>query len=277
MSDVLQFEPIFPSHAIERCGVTITFSEMLPSKAFQRAVEQSQNRFRSAGLEAIGGGQGRASIGFQIDIASGQTTPLSPGLATSAFATPDKATQFIIAPNYLAVRTNSYVRWRPFAGQIGEFILPLIGTYADTVSVSSVQLDYTDRFLWTGDWGTFDWRMLLKGDGRFVAARASEGHRLWHTHSGWFDETSEVRRLVNVNVDLSDFIQSDRTVPSIAILSLMRDDIPSGGTRYDDAASIQTCLDQLHTGLKALLGEIVTEPMAERISLSAQDPDAGLN
>jgi hypothetical protein len=53
----------------------------------------------------------------------------------------------------------------------------------------------------------------------------------------------------------------------------MRDEVPLGVSRYDDAASIQACLEQLHNELKSLLGQIINEPMAERISLSAQASD----
>ena len=221
----------------------------------------------------IGGAPGTATVGFQLDIASGRAMPLTSGLAPAVFATTDRATQFIIAPNSMTARTTSYVRWAPFAGQIDALMLPLVSMYSDVISVSSIQLDYVDRFLWTGDWGNFEWRALLRSDGQFLAARAAEGHRLWHTHSGWFDESAEGRRLVNVNVDLADFQRSEGSVPSVAILTLMRDEVPPAVSRYGDAASVQACLEQLHNELKSLLGHIITEPMAERISLSAQASD----
>ncbi len=270
MNDQPQFEPIFPSHAIERCGAAVTFSESLPAKAFQKVLDQVQGRFRSAGLEWIAGAPAVGAVGFQVNIATGQALPLTPGVGPAVFATADRATQFVIAPNSLTARTTSYVRWSPFAGQIEELMLPLVGLYSDVVSVGNVQLDYVDRFLWTGDWSNFDWRSLLRSDGQFLAARAAEGHRYWHSHSGWFDEGAEGRRLVNVNVDLADFQRSEAFVPSVSILTLMRDDAPPGVSRYDDAASIQACLEQLHNELKSLLGQIITEPMAERINLSAQ-------
>jgi uncharacterized protein (TIGR04255 family) len=270
MSTQPQFEPIFPSHAIERCGAAVTFSEHLPVKVFQKVLDQVQERFRKGGLEWIAGAPGSAAVGFQFNMGTGQALPLAPGVGPAVFATTDRATQFIIAPNSMTARTTSYVRWAPCAGQIEELMLPLISLYSDVVSVANVQLDYVDRFLWTGDWSNFDWRALLRSDGQFLAARAAEGHRLWHSHSGWFDERDEGRDLVNVNVDLMEFQRPEGTVPSIAILTLMRDDVAG---RYDDAASVQACLEKLHYGLKSLLGQIINEPMAKRISLYAEASD----
>jgi hypothetical protein len=127
MNDQPQFEPIFPSHAIERCGAAITFSEALPTKVFQKVVEQVQARFRTFGLESIVGAPGTGTFGFQFDMASGRAVPLTPtpGLGPAIFATPDRSTQFIVAPNSMTARTTSYVRWSPFAGQIEALLLPL--------------------------------------------------------------------------------------------------------------------------------------------------------
>jgi uncharacterized protein (TIGR04255 family) len=272
MSDHPQFEPIFPSHAIERCGAAVTFSEPLPSKAFQRVLEQVQSRFRSAGLEWIAGVPGSRAVRFQIDVASGQTTPIAPGAGPAVFTTTDRSTQFIIAPDSLTARTTSYVRWAPFVGSIEELMLPLVGVYSEVVSAASVQLDYVDRFLWTGDWSSFDWRTLLKADGRFLATKAAK-HRLWHNHSGWFEESAQGRRLINVNVDLSDFNRSEGPVPSIAILTLMREDVAPEAPRFGDAPSVQACLEQLHNDLKTLLAHIIIDQMAERISLNAPASD----
>jgi uncharacterized protein (TIGR04255 family) len=282
-----QFEPIFPAHAIERCGATVTFSEPLPTKAFQRVVDGVQRRFRNAGLEMIGGTAAPpGAVGIQVDMASGQATPITTPLP-AVFATADRASQFVIAPNSLTARTNSYVRWEPFAGQMEELLLPAIANYSDVVSVVSVQIDYVDRFVWTGDWSNFDWRKLLRTDGKFIASHAAE-HRQWHTHSGWFESATGRRRLVNVNIDLSDYRHSESLVPSIAILTLMRHDLPdsvgggapvpfdpAGGpvVRLEDAASVQGILEELHNELKTLLGQVITDSMARRISLYAKASD----
>lgn len=263
------FEPLFPSHAIERCAASIAFAQELPVKAFHRVVERARASFRNAGLESIGGAQ---TIGIQVDIASGRTTPIE-GPRPAIFMTTDQAMQFIIAPNSLTVRTGRYVRWQPFAGQIEELLLPLLDGYVDVVSIANIQLEYLDRFLWTGDWSTFRWRDLLQEDGPFLSRGVSQAQAQWHVHNGWFENITGGRRLVNVNIDLVDVTRQDGIVPSVGILTLIRDivpeQVPGGPVRYGDGPSVQAGLEQLHKELKTVLEQIITAPMAERIGLKA--------
>src|ERR1700692_588425 len=102
-------------------------------------------------------------MGLQFDMATGKTIPLS-GPGPMIFSSPDRATQFILTQNSLSARTGRYVRWEPFAGQIEDLILPLITLYTDVVSIQNVQLDYLDRFLWSGNWSDFDWKKLIRDD-----------------------------------------------------------------------------------------------------------------
>jgi uncharacterized protein (TIGR04255 family) len=282
MNDHPHFEPMFPSHAIERCVATVTFAEALPAKAFQKAIDRARNPLRNAGLEASP--TAAAMVGIQID-ASGRTSPLT-GPGPSIFMTADRAVQLIVAPNSLALRTGRYVRWEPFAGQIDELVLPFIDDFVDVLSISNIQLEYLDRFLWIGDWSTFQWRDLLRADGEFVASKAAAAPTQWHTHSGWFQHEPGFRRLVNVNIDVAETIQTPidsvsegspaipATVPSVGILTLMRDDQPGQApeqpAKYDSSPTVQAGFEQLHRELKGLLGDIITPQMATRIGLRAE-------
>jgi uncharacterized protein (TIGR04255 family) len=272
MNGTPHFEPIFPAHAVERCGATITFSEALPAKAFEKYLERARTIFRNAGFQPL-----PSPVSFQIDATTGRATPLT-GVGPSIFVTSDQATQFFIAQNSLAARTGRYVRWQPFAGQIEEVIVPLVDLYADIVSIQSVQVDYLDRFMWTGTWANLDWRSLIREDGGFVAGRVSSVAGPWHSHSGWFEEVEGVRRLINVNIDLVDFAKSgEPAAPSVGILTLMRDNVVSdaAATRtYENGSSVQAGLEELHNDLKILLGQIITDAAAKRVALNVERTNA---
>jgi uncharacterized protein (TIGR04255 family) len=281
MNDHPHFEPMFPSHAIERCAATVTFAESLPAKAFQKAVELARNVARNAGLEPLPASA--AMVGFQFDASSGRTTPVT-GPGPNIFLTADRAMQLIVAPNSLALRTGRYVRWQPFAGEIDELVLPLLDNFVDVLSISHIQLEYLDRFVWTGNWNTFQWRELLRDDGQFVAGKAASALAQWHTHSGWFQDQPGIRRLINVNIDVGDVVPvptdippegsvvTPTAVPSVGIVTLMRDDqssqAPEEPAKYDSSPSVQAGLEQLHNELKSLLGQIIEPQMATRIGLS---------
>jgi hypothetical protein len=46
MADAPRFDPIFPAHAIERCGITVVFREPLPERPFGRAVASGRRRHK---------------------------------------------------------------------------------------------------------------------------------------------------------------------------------------------------------------------------------------
>jgi uncharacterized protein (TIGR04255 family) len=273
MNDSPHFEPIFPSHAIERCAAMVIFEQQLPAKALQKVVDQAQSSFRNAGLETVSG----ANIGMQLDFVTGRATPLPPGAGPTIFTSRDRATNFIIAPNALTVQTGRYVRWQPFAGQFEELMLPFVQAYADIVSITSLQLEYLDRFIWTGDWGNLQLEHLLRPDSGFVVERAALSHGQWHSHSGWFDGEGAKRRLVNVNIDLVEFVPPrgpPLAAPSVGITTLIREmpgPVSDQPTQYIEATSVQGDLEQLHFDLKTLLGEIIMPSLAQRIGLTAQD------
>jgi uncharacterized protein (TIGR04255 family) len=274
MDEAPHFEPLFPSHAIERCGAAIAFTEVLPAKPFEKVLDHARSNFRNAGLEQLGGPTPTPpglihQVGFQVDMSSGVATALS-GPMPLIFVTPDRATQFIVSPNSLTARTGRYVRWQPFAGQLEELMLSLVGGYADIVSIANIQLDYVDRFCWTGDWRDFRWHDLLREDGSFLTRKAAAATTQWHSHTGWFEEIQGGRRLCNVNIDAADVVRPEGTVPSIAILTLMRDLAlaqEGGPPRYIDGVSVQAGLEQLQNELKTLLGQIILPSMAQRIGL----------
>jgi uncharacterized protein (TIGR04255 family) len=272
---------MFPSHAIERCVATVTFSEALPAKFYQKVLERARTITRTGGLDALT--TPSAMVGFQIDASTGRASPLT-GPGPSVFATADRAMQLIVASNSLTLRTGRYVRWQPFAGELEELLLPLVDNFVEVLSISNIQLEYLDRFLWTGDWSTFQWRELLMADGQFVAGTAAAASAQWHTHSGWFQDEPGFRRLVNVNIDVGDAIPIPidspadgpqaipAAMPSVGVLTLMRDDqsgrAPEMPVKYENSPSVQAGLERLHIDLKALLMHILTPQMNVRIGLA---------
>jgi uncharacterized protein (TIGR04255 family) len=268
MPETLAFEPIFPAHAIERCATTIYFDQQLPAKVFQKVIERADALFRNAGYERGG------AFGVNVDAATGQVSPIGESISPANYVSPDRSNNFLVTSNALSMQTGRYVRWEPFIGQFEELMVPLVSLSADVVSIAGIQLDYLDRFFWTGNWENFDWRGLLQDKSDFVTDMARRTGRQWHCHSGWFEEcVAPIRRLVNVNIDVVDAIRlgHPEPSPSISILTLFRDHIPvapgqpvSTGIQ---SATLVAALGELHRDLKILLSRIITAAAAERIGL----------
>jgi uncharacterized protein (TIGR04255 family) len=268
MPEIFAFEPIFPAHAIERCATTIYFDQQLPAKAFQKVIERADTLFRNAGYERGG------AFGVNVDVATGRVSPVGDSISPASYISPDRSNNFLVTSNTLSMQTGRYIRWEPFVGQFEELMVPLVDLSADVVSITGIQLDYLDRFFWTGDWENFDWRSLLQDRPDFLTDMARQTGRQWHCHSGWFEErVAPVRRLVNVNIDVVDAVRHGRPEPSpsISILTLFRDHIPvTPGQPVAtgiQAGTLVAALGELHGDLKILLSRIITTAAAERIGL----------
>jgi uncharacterized protein (TIGR04255 family) len=270
MPEIARFEPIFPAHAIERCSITIMFDQELPAKAFQKVLDQAMPVFRNAGYENVG-----LVVGVSFDARTGRVGPIT-GPAPANYISADRSTNFLLAPNSLSIQTGRYVRWRPFIGQFNEMIGPIVPGYSDTINIQGVQLEYLDRFFWMGNWDDIEWRSLLKEGSEFIAGVARQARRQWHCHTGWFEPmTAELRRLVNVNLDVADAVRPGEAEarPSVGILTLIRDHVPTNPgepvPHPIEPDTVVPSLENLHRDLKILLSRIITTHMTDRIQLHA--------
>ncbi len=258
-----EFRPIFPAHAIERCSITLAFANEVPGKALKRIVEGVTPKVAELGLRP-----GHQPVGFQVDALTGKITPLKDGGPTN-FVSADNRQQFSLLPNSITWATQQYVRWAQFKSQFAKVASFAIDEYETLISASSIQLEYWDRFIWTGDWEDFDVRRLVEADSILVAPKAIGSPREWHSHIGWFEEKVDARRLWNVNVDVVGLHEAIGTRrPSVGIYTMARDQVsPDAGQDPFDSRPVTDRLDALHDELKNVLKTLICSDMSERIGL----------
>jgi len=267
MPDRPTFEPLFPAHAIERCAVTVVFRENLPEKTFSRAVAGASSAFSKKGLKPAES----PPAAFSIDMASGKVGP-PVGAQPRMFALPDGSANLLVGPNLITWQNTRYVTWSPFIGQFRDLAIPAISEFLENVSLASVRLEYWDRFNWTGTWDDFDAKQLIRIDAANVLRDWSRWRRQWHSHAGWFEQVGSLRRLSNVNVDIGEWAG---VRPSVLIYTMMQDETNIPGYGESDPTSLNQDfvferLETIHRDLKALLGTVITDSMAARISLNKE-------
>jgi uncharacterized protein (TIGR04255 family) len=265
MADRPGFDPLFPAHAIERCAATLTYRESLPQKPFERAISRSAEAFAKKGLQRT------ELAGFSINVLTGAVGP-AVGSQPRSFALPDGSANLIIAPNLISWQNTRYVRWAPFAGQFQDLALPAISEFLESVSISSVRLEYWDRFNWSGTWDDFDAAKLIRSSAISVARGWPQWGRQWHSHAGWFEPIENFRRLHNVNVDIGEVLPGR---PSVLIYSTIQDESNVPGYGEVDQSSLDerfifSRLDRIHRDLKALLATVINDDMIQRINLNAE-------
>jgi uncharacterized protein (TIGR04255 family) len=276
MTQTARFDPIYPAHAIERCSASFVFDEPITEKAFQKLRNKADASLSQAQLLA----QPQPNFGFQIDATNGVVTPRHAGVGSVNYSNSDRSITCTITPSAIVWSSARYLRWQPFAGQLEQFVLPLLQFYEDLVSLQVVKLDYLDRFFWTGDWSDFNADSLLQSHAGKASKPSTKAYREWHSHSGWFEETADqFRRLVNINIDAVGALRPGETVPvpSIGIYTMIQDQsiVPDSNIGAVSPPSLGCPLDRLdnqHEALKLLLAGVINTGMADRIALNARKP-----
>lgn len=257
----MKFDPILPNHAIERCGITVTFGEELPYKLFERVVGENTENIAAVGLPKLH----RPSGSFKVDLATGNVGKDDGVGAPFLFATPDEATQLHLMPNALTFVTTAYSRWQPFLNRFLAVTDGVSDVYTDNLNAKTVKLEFWDRFLSDAPWGEIDFLQLLNKDSAYIVPGLFDKNKEWHSHVGWFENAEgRAKRLTNINIGAIDVVSlhGGETRPSVGVYTLMQDEFG-----VDDDFDIRESASNLHANLKRLFSELVTAEMNERIGL----------
>jgi len=165
----------------------------------------------------------------------------------------------------MVLTTTRYVRWSSFSKMMSEILDALDASCHITGQVSSVRLQFLDRFLSPDGGG--DHFEVVSRTSPLVSAALTRTEGAFHSHTGWFEYLpGNIRRLTNVNLDANDLsppTPPEQTKRALAILSMIQHEAMGGVIQ-----SPVECLNQLHQDLKTLFGSIITEDAAKRISLT---------
>ncbi|MDF3811052.1 MULTISPECIES: TIGR04255 family protein [Rhodopseudomonas] len=230
----------------------------------KRIVADATPKVAGLGLQ-----EGRQPIGFQVDALSGKITPLEKG-GPANFVSSDNRQQLALMPNAITWATQQYVRWGQFKSQFDKVASYAIEQYETLVSISSVQLEYWDRFIWTGDWDDFDVAQLLKPSSPLISPKAVAARKEWHSHIGWFEDAEHSRRLWNVNVDVVGLAEATGVSrPSVGIYTMARDQMSAvrGQQDFFESKPVTSRLDLLHAELNEMFKGLICSDMCRRIGL----------
>jgi uncharacterized protein (TIGR04255 family) len=268
----MTFSPILPNHAIERCTATVAFAPELPDKAFLSVAEEVTRVLTTSGFVA----QQTMALGFEVG-PDGSMTPKTMVAVPRVFQSATGTLVLTISAQGIVLTTTSYVRWQPFVGEFERLARPIVSLFRRVVSVSAVRLEYWDRFIWSPDWKDFNIRQLIRDNSPYLTPAALTKSREWHSHTGWFEPAGRgLRRLVNINIDVSEFTRpSFQPQPSVGIYSSLTDqaNIVGYGAIPDESLTEGFVIDRLedqHLALKDIIGHIILDEMATRISLHSR-------
>ncbi|WP_102784119.1 TIGR04255 family protein [Thalassospira sp. GB04J01] len=260
-----EFRPIYKSHAIEKCAATVAFGDQLPKKVFGQLLESATPLLTANGLV-----QGQQPSGFQFDVATGKVSPID-GHGPTQFSSENNVVQLHVLPDAIVWGTKQYLRWKNFRQDFQKSTEPLLSEFDKATNVSSIKLEYWDRFFWQGNWDDLDIKKLLKSDSELSIKAAGQFSREWHNHVGWFETKNFGRRLINVNIDLISINSPTATdQPSVGIYTMVHDQTRTDAERDElNTLSLIKRFDQIHDEMKHLLSQVLTPSASEMINLNS--------
>lgn len=260
-----EFRPFHTAHAIEKCAVNVSFDGSLPEKLYSRYIDEIASDLNSFQFRR------GANLGaFKVDATTGQSLPVDNDYSPVNFNNTDNSIELVIFPNGIIFTTHRYVRWATFIEAFKLITSTVLDRFETAVNIGSVGLEYWDRFIWTGGWDDFDLRKLVRDDTAIICGKVFSSERETHSHVGWFEYSSGVRRLYNVNLDVLAYGSGHNPMhldPSVGIYILVNDQSENLKVKEFADVNLINRLESLHKASKDQFTNILRAEWAERIGI----------
>jgi uncharacterized protein (TIGR04255 family) len=285
----MRWRPAHEDHAIERVALTLQFVEPIPQKTWTTLLNGALSKFPQIGFNQtiqnisivvppppfgfsqIVGGQGGMISADQA------ATATIPGRTFQVVSDNQVREEVTLQREFFIYATSDYQSWAACQERAFSLLAQAIESALATINVNNAKLEYWDRFVFDGPINDADYGQLLRADSSLLPKFGLGINELWHSHIGYFTPTrSNERRLVNFNVDVLDLIDAPVRGPStpkrsVGLYSMAQDTFQSNDSPQSVSA-ISSTFDDMHTILKAALGDVITAEAADRIYLNAQVP-----
>lgn len=288
---LMRWQPAHETHSIERVVVSLTLAEPLPSKGWQKVLDDAGRTLPSLDFHPVpdnlapSPGLGMAAGQFEImigpqGVSFGAPPSSSAPVARSFQRVVDGQvqSQLHLTRTTLSLTTSYYERWSAFEDLLLATGAEALSFALDVSSLRTLKLEVWDRFVFDGEAAETDFSELLAADSPFVPRFVSGTPNLWHSHIGFFAPPgSSAQRLINLNLDVVDVAgpQSAELAPgiveprrSLGIYTMAQDTLHEDGGP-DSIKSVGASLGEMHRALNDLLLAVITSDAARRISLES--------
>lgn len=269
-----QFVPLHDAHAIEQVLVVLQMAHPIDSESLVK-VRNIAGQFSG---ELPGENEIKRLVmtfGQEPGI-GGQSPPSeSPGFVRSRTAPNGVVeSELRLEAASITFRTTIYTRWQSIWDQANRYFAAVTEIYADKNQISSVSLNYIDKFVWSGDPAKCSPNQLLKRQSPYICPHVYSLEDLWHSHTGAFLRfDGKTKRLLNVNVDYlhDEPINGPRRL--IRISTVLTDMFNQPGydsfdLSPDDVSGFLTDrMRNLHDFSKSVFADVISENMGRRVAL----------
>jgi len=267
------YSPISGRHAVDQAVVGIRFHRQADDTIFRAAVELAQGLAKEYNLPgrvqldpiALTFGKQVISHGF-----AGEAM-LSPGLVFQRVQPSGAmAEELTLERGAVTYRTHSYLRWKDVMHLLEGIVCPVASALSsgNAEGVSVIELRCIDKFTSESS-ARLKLNRLIRRDSPFVPSIFLEKQEMLHFHTGWFEnETDESRVLINLNIDVVDNPDGNRTATILQVISKQYSENGAAfnpNLGFDE--NIITNFNVLHAEDKHLLKNLITDELQGAINL----------
>lgn len=173
----------------------------------------------------------------------------------------------------LSVLRSDYQRWNQTWGEVRSIFELMLPTLSSEAQIVGLQLQFHDRFLWSGQPDDFRPEMLLRQDSDFLAPNIFKAIGPWHSHHGYFEQRREPMPHNLLNVAEVQATAGDASHPDLEFGFLFdvklthRITIAANDQELGNLKRIDAFMEEMHDQDKWVLARILNDEMCDLIEL----------
>lgn len=263
------FEPIHEAHAIERVAFVVQFDSQFDDTVFDNLKEIAES-FK----DSLPGKSEIQSASLILNAKGSTAQSGKSGGIIRRKVSPDGSleSELRIERSTLTYLTTLYKGWNSVWNQVCEYFAKLLPHYLSNSQITSVGLNYVDKFAWNGHPNHCDSKLLLKHNSKYLCPHIFETNELWHSHTGVFiNFDKDAKRLLNVDVNHFDEQRPEGQKRIISIVTTLTDHLNQSDVQSnsgnDVMIMVENHMNDMHNFGKTVLDQLLTDQMSKRIDL----------
>ena len=258
--------PANEKHAIQRVRVSMELASHLSQKTMRKMSELADRERTTLGLDAKSEAVVEQVAIVQGPAGPGVQTQRLPGWQLVKFDSGSLPSETLsVNPVNLTYETDKYASWEDFSTRFEFVSAPFLVLLLDSADVSTLSIEYYDKFLFHGFIGEAKARQLLSDAvSSCLTDSALDFAEPFHLHRGWFSQHSGLRLLVNQNIDaLDEQMPHGDSLRAVNILTKVDQRLPSD----DHLSNLPATLAEMHDVANETFKAMLADDIAEKIGL----------
>ncbi len=265
----MSWKPRHEAHAIERVRLMLQFKEPLTTKLLRLATEGIVADAAKLGFDSVSPAES-AIVTLELTPNIGQTQRIAQanGNVLRRHSDGNVVEEVGLRDGVFGYVTTTYGRWENLKKRLDQVIIPATEKVSNSADLSSVKLEYWDRFTFDGPADAANAHDLLNLVDPSIPQPVAKGAAQWHSHVGWFEGTKQNPILINRNIDVAD-VPDERSEVSrhLAIYTLIEF---RAGEQEISIGSLGEILENLHRRSVRLFGETLSAESRRKIGLDLE-------